>query len=152
MLPKLLVHNLVLVLLQVAVGRDTRGKPQGLTNCESCRNNRWKHDWEHTRVIGDCTYPYDEPFAPECEAYVKRLPKAAVGHTFEAGKCRHAEADAHQLQAPSRRAHGEPHTPVPPAASDPTAGMAPTRDGRELGQEAEEAVQRADADAVARSS
>ena len=73
-------------------GRDHRAPRDAReSSCPACRNYKARNDWEHTREIGECGYPYDEPFIPQCEACVARLPNYNSRHTFEAGKCRWAE-------------------------------------------------------------
>ena len=53
-------------------GRDPRAAKPDRTTCPSCRQSRAKDDWEHTREIGQCAYPYDLPFLPLCDACQRR--------------------------------------------------------------------------------
>ena len=72
-------------------GRDPRAPKAKESACDGCRNFRPRNDWEHSRKIGKCSYPYDEPFISKCDACVARLPNYSSRHTFEAGKCRWGE-------------------------------------------------------------
>eukprot|EP00974_Lingulodinium_polyedra_P107624 10416964-Lingulodinium_polyedra.AAC.1 len=42
-------------------GRDSRAPPAKDFTCPGCKHYRARNDWEHTREIGQCAYPYDEP-------------------------------------------------------------------------------------------
>ena len=57
-------------------------------------------------------------------------------HLLIPGKCRYRTADATRSYAPRTGRH--PRPPAIPASGDPTAGMSGTKDGKELGHEAEE--------------
>ena len=56
-------------------------------------------------------------------------------HLLIPGKCRYTAQPGRAYQ-PRKGKH--PRSPAIPASSDPTAGMPGTRDGRELGHEAEQ--------------
>ena len=47
--------------------------PQNST-CKGCRGRCAKDGWTHSRELGECQWPGTEPFIPECEACVNRLP------------------------------------------------------------------------------
>jgi hypothetical protein len=111
-------------------GRDPRAKPPGESNCPGCKHYRSRDDWEHNRVIGECSYPHDEPVIPECEACQRRVARYAAGHTYEVGKCRWAAAQI-------RTRGGRVREPQPQAHAEPTAGAPAQIDGRELGDEGE---------------
>ena len=66
---------------------------------------------------------------------MRHLPAEDSRHLLTPGKCRYSAASARAYQ-PRRGRH--PRNPAIPASADPTAGMPGTREGRELGQEAEE--------------
>ena len=57
--------------------RDHRAPPNKDSPCPGCRHNRSRVDWEHNRVIGQCAYPHDDPWIPECRVCQDRLPRAA---------------------------------------------------------------------------
>ena len=57
-------------------GRDSRAKDSKESECPGCKRNRARNDWEHTREIGQCSFPCDEPWIPDCEACQKRLPRS----------------------------------------------------------------------------
>ena len=44
---------------------------------------RSRNDWTHTREIGQCYYPYDDPWIPKCPACQKRRPGTDEEHTFK---------------------------------------------------------------------
>ena len=124
-------------------GPDPNAPPRrDCIECPSCRNlGRRIDDWEHTRVIGKCKYPYDDPFIPTCQACIMRLNRRVSGdvqHTLADG-CVHAIAPE-RAYAPRRGHH--PRDPARPAEDDPTAGMEGTSGGTELGQEGEETLDR----------
>ena len=104
---------------------------------------RARNDWSHTREVGDCSYPRDEPWIPPCEACQMRRNKLHPTHTWVPNECRYAEGDGRNTQ-PRKRKTNEPHEPVTPANAEPTAA-APARLGdKELGQDGEELVEAAD--------
>ena len=123
-------------------GRDPRAPLPKDSTCRACKHSRPRNDWEHNRIIGQCSYPYDEPVIPECHACQDRKPREHEGHTYEQGKCRWAAADIRRVH--KRRNHREPAEARPPAEAEPTAGMPAQREGRELGQGGEEAAAAAD--------
>ncbi len=49
-------------------GRDPRAKPPKESSCPSCRGFRARDDWDHNRIIGECSYSHDEGFLPGCLA------------------------------------------------------------------------------------
>ena len=63
----------------VDVGPDSRAPLAKDSECPGCRHSRRKDDWEHTRVIGQCRYPYTEPWIPECAACQDRKPRNDPG-------------------------------------------------------------------------
>ena len=129
-------------------GRDPRAKVQTKSSCPACRNYRDRDDWEHTRVVGECSFPRDMPVIPECVACQDRKPRLDPEHTYEKDKCRWAASGfAPKVTRPAR-----PHTPVPRVDDEPTAHARATRDGVELGAEGEERVAQADRAAAASSS
>ena len=69
-------------------GRDHRA-PERKENsaCPACRSCRGRTDWTHTREIGQCWYPHDDPWIPACEACQQRLRRWEGDHTFRKGEC-----------------------------------------------------------------
>ena len=128
------------------LGRDPRAKPAKESSCPGCRHFRARNDWEHNRVIGECSYPHDHPWIPDCPACQRRAPRLHEDHTYEHDKCRWATAS---MRAGGKRKRGEPHEPQPPAHEDPTVGAPIRADGQELGQRGEERVAQADREAAA---
>ena len=88
-------------------------------------------DWDHTRVVGECSYPHDDPWIPACSACQDRLPAMDFRHRFLPDDCKFATtAPGSSGPRSSRR----PHEVRPKAHTEATAAMAPNRDGVELGQ------------------
>ena len=114
-------------------GRDPRAAKPERTTCLSCRLSRARDDWEHTREIGQCAYPYDYPFHPMCDACQRRKGRLQHGHSYQQGHCRWGPTDATQLTRANRK-RVVPHEPAPKASYDPIGGAPATTDGRELGQ------------------
>ena len=74
-------------------GKDTRAPKMGKdTPCPGCKHSRARDDWEHNRVIGQCWYPYDEPWIPECPGCQARKPRHDASHTYRLDECRYAVA------------------------------------------------------------
>ena len=71
-----------------APGNDPRAPLKKDSTCPGCKHSRARNDWEHTREIGQCSYPYDEPWIPECEACQDRKPRDHHEHSLEEGKCK----------------------------------------------------------------
>jgi hypothetical protein len=69
------------------------------SDCQSCARD----DWEHTREVGQCAYPYDYPFLPMCDACQRRRRRFAGGHSYEQGHCRGGAQDATQFTRADRR-------------------------------------------------
>jgi hypothetical protein len=49
-------------------GPDERAPAPNVSTCPGCRHYRARSDWEHIREIGQCKYPYDDPWVPDCVA------------------------------------------------------------------------------------
>ena len=69
----------------ISRGTDHRFPGTHATTCRGCRACRRRDDWEHTRVVGDCKYPYDEPVLPDCIACQRRLHRDDSLHTLKEG-------------------------------------------------------------------
>ena len=61
-------------------GRDPRAKPVNVSACPGCRHFRTRDDWEHNREIGECSYPHDRPWIPECAACQRRALRTHEEH------------------------------------------------------------------------
>ena len=127
---------------------DPRAPPKEQSPCKACRACRRKNDWEHTRVIGECRYPWDEPWVPACPECQERKPRWKGDHTFRLGEC--VWADQHpRAFGPRARSSARPHEPEIKRDTEPTANIkAVDDDGVELGADNEERV--AEADRLAR--
>ena len=119
-------------------GPDPRAPLPSKSACQGCRSFRGRSDWEHTRVIGECRYPYDDPWVPACDVCQDRRPRTDASHTFRSGECKWATKES-RAYAP-RRSSAKPHEPVPKAHEEPTAGIPANIEGRELGADGEERV------------
>ena len=123
-------------------GRDPRAVPKAESTCPGCNHvTRPRNDWTHTREIGQCSYPYDEPWIPTCESCIRRLQREHHGHTGREG-CRN-QIKATRMGLPRQGRH--PRDPARPATEDPTMGMPGTAEGHELGADGEAAVEELEA-------
>ena len=88
-------------------GKDPRAPPLKESPCRACRaGNRARTDPEHTRIIGECAYPYDQPVYLPCKGCIRAAPASQTGpnaHTFKLCDCR--LATAHTRQRRSREGH-----------------------------------------------
>ena len=76
-----------------ARGRDPRAPHARLSACPACRRNLTRDDWEHSREIGQCAYPYTEPWIPDCPGCQDRKPRHSPIHTYlPSDGCRWASA------------------------------------------------------------
>ena len=126
------------------IGPDLAAPAPKASKCPGCRHSRSKDDWEHTREIGQCRYPYDEPWIPECRACQDRKPRHHHEHTFEHHKCKWATARTRNETSRTKHSSGRPHEPEPKLEQEPTAGIPANVEGRELGADGEEQVARED--------
>ena len=125
-------------------GRDHRAVAQKESKCPGCRFMRARNDWTHTREIGQCSYPHDEPFIPKCEACIGRRRQDHEDHTLVPGECKALEFTDRKKHTRKRRSD-EPHEVRVPESSDPTAHTPITgMDGKMIGEDAERKVQAAD--------
>ena len=125
-------------------GPDSRAPAAKDSTCPGCRHFRSKDDWEHTREIGQCRYPYDEPWIPDCVACQDRKPRHHAEHTYESRKCKWATAPLRSTAPRARRRSARPHEPEPKPEQEPTAGIPANVEGRELGADGEEQIARED--------
>ena len=68
-----------------AAGRDPRAPLAKDSKCPGCKHSRSRNDWEHTRKIGECAFPYDKPWIPDCAACQNRKPRLSPEHTCKQG-------------------------------------------------------------------
>ena len=120
-------------------GPDHRAPPAKDSPCPGCKHMRARNDWEHTRVIGECKYPYDAPWVPGCEACQNRMPRYHWEHVFD-GSCMWGQPEVPR----ERRSSSRPHEPRQKAHKEPTVGIPANVDGEELAKGAEEKVAEAD--------
>ena len=67
---------------------DKDAAPREITTCTGCEIYRGKEDWEHTRILGQCRWPHDDPFIPSCPGCIRRKPMSDPdAHTHTSG-CR----------------------------------------------------------------
>ena len=123
-----------------ARGADPAAPPKRQSTCPGCNRNRARNDWEHTREKGQCSYPYDDPWIPECIACQHREPITHVDHTFDEG-CKYGQPELPR----QRRRSDQPHEPKPKAHTEPTMRQPAQVEGHELGQAAEEQMAQAEA-------
>lgn len=120
-----------------AAGVDPRApEDRKLSTCPGCKHYRARADPEHTRVIGQCCYPYDEPKIPDCEGCLQHRPSTNDSHTYS-GDCKYATAPK---RAAHKRQGAHPRDPAQPASADPTSHMPGNDNGIELGAAAEDAA------------
>ena len=116
-------------------GIDDRACAPKDSSCPGCKHYRARDDWEHTREIGQCRYPYDEPWIPGCPACQSRYPRHHHEHTYQKD-CKWGQ----DVVAPERRRSDRPHEPKLKANTDPTVGIPATIDGQEIAKAAEDEV------------
>ena len=109
-------------------GPDARAPArQGDCNCKACRQRQRADDMEHTRIIGECRYPYDQPFIPTCPSCQSRKGRYDSGPPSRDG-CRWIPGQTHK-NLPRR----QPHEPRQQAHKEPTSSIPATSGGREMG-------------------
>ena len=67
-------------------GRDFRALAPRYSRCRGFRSFRARNDWGHNRVIGECSYPYDELVIWKCQACLNILPREKE-HTMIEEEC-----------------------------------------------------------------
>ena len=103
-------------------GRDPSAPPVSQSKCLGCRHRRARTDPEHSRIVGECGYPYDEPIVWPCIGCQQRKVKSDDAHTFVPGECRMTVAQ--ERRSAPRRGH-EPRDPRRKATDDETARLNP---------------------------
>ena len=103
-------------------GRDPTARPVSETKCLGCRHRRARTDPDHSRIIGECGFPYDEPVTWKCVGCQQRKNKNDDAHTHIPGECRMTIAQ--ERKSAPRRGH-EPRDPRRKATEDATAHLHP---------------------------
>ena len=122
-------------------GPDPRAPPFDQSSCKGCNKSRARNNWEHTREIGQCKYPYDDPVIPECEGCQKYRHRDNKLHFDASGvRLKSCVCDTKQERNFAPRTGKHPRDPATPAsAADATTDLRGTvPGGRELGADAEE--------------
>ena len=103
---------------------------------------RSRNDWTHNRKIGECSYPFDDPLIPLCDACIHHRPRNKMGgddgHTGIPDECKWAIAPTRTHKARSGK---HPREPRRPATEDITSRMPGTSEGVELGAETEQQME-----------
>ena len=103
-------------------GRDPITQPVNESMCFGCKHRRARTDPEHSRIIGECGYPYDEPVVWKCIRCRQRKNKSDDAHAHITGECRMTIAQ--ERKSAPRRGH-EPHDPRRKATDDVTTHLHP---------------------------
>ena len=69
-------------------GRDSAAPPVNESKCFGCKHRRARTDPEHSRIIGECSFPHDEPIVWKCAGCRQRKNKSDDAHTHIPGECR----------------------------------------------------------------
>ncbi len=117
-------------------GRDQCAKLPKDSTCPGCTHYRARDDWEHNRIIGECSYPYDEQQISICNGCQQRKQRHHPGHSYVDNECRWAAAP----QRTSAKC-SNPHEPRTKIENEPTATAPGTLDGEELEQKARKILQ-----------
>ena len=125
---------------------DERAPPKKESLCPACRAQRSRHDWKHTRKVGECSYPYDDPHIPTCPACTQRLTRLHHTHTYKPG----CQWDASLERTWIPRTGHHPRDPAQPASESSTTRLPGSQGGVELGADGEAAVDAEIAKATAR--
>ena len=109
-------------------GRDSNAPPVNESKCLDCKHRRARTDPEHSRIIGECSYPHDEPIVWKCIGCRQRKNKSDDAHTHIPGECRMTIAQerksaprrGYELRDPFRKATENVTThPTPADLPDP---------------------------------
>ena len=111
-------------------GKDHRA-PQARDDipCNGCYQGRRRNDWEHTRIIGECWYPYDTPVVWKCQPCIRHWNRDDARHTLIPGECSWAEAE---VKRGGKHDTNRPKQPRKRASGDATARFPGTVDGTEI--------------------
>ena len=103
-------------------GRDPAAPPVSESKCLGCKYRRARTDPEYSRVIGECSYPHDQPIVWKCVGCRQRKNKSDDAHTHIPGGCR--TAIAQERRSAPRRGH-EPCDPRRKPTDDATTHFTP---------------------------
>ena len=103
-------------------GRDPTARPVSESKCLGCKHRRARTDPDHSRIIGECGFPYDEPIIWKCVGCQQRKNKNDDAHTHIPGECRMTIAQ--ERRSAPRRGH-EPRDPRRKATDDATSHLHP---------------------------
>ena len=92
------------------------------SKCLGCKHGRARTDPEHSRIIGECSYPHDEPIVWKCVGCRQRKNKSDDAHAHIPGECRMTIAQ--ECRSAPRRGH-EPRHPRRKATDDATSHLTP---------------------------
>lgn len=74
-----------------APGRNGRAPLARNSARPGCKHLRTRNDWERNRIAGQCAFPYDAPWVPDCVARRDRR-RANPSRAFKMENCRWASA------------------------------------------------------------
>ena len=126
---------------------DPTAVPPAFHKCPGCKNRRSRYDSDHTRVDGECRYPYDETEKLKCPGCLNRRTKYNrhhISHNNVFGECKWADS---QVRTSTKRIRGAGRLR---ASVEPTSSEPATKDGQELGAEYEQPLEGTDAERVAK--
>ena len=103
-------------------GRDPAAPSVNESKCLGCKHRRARTDPEHSRIIGECSYPHDEPIVWKCAGCKQRKNKSDDAHTHFPGECRMTIAQ--ERRSAPRRGH-DPRGLRRKATDDATSHFTP---------------------------
>ena len=103
-------------------GHGSSAPPVSESKCLGCKHRRARTEPEHSRIIGECCYPHDEPIVWKCVGCRQRKNKSDDAHTHIPGECRMTIAQ--ERRSVPRRGH-EPRDPRRKATDDVTKHLTP---------------------------
>ena len=84
-------------------GRGSAAPPVSESKCLGCKHRRARTDPEHSRIIGECSYPHDEPIVWKCVGCKQRKNKSDDAYIHIPGECRMTIAQ--ERRSAPRRGH-----------------------------------------------
>ena len=111
---------------------DEADKTADISKCPGCKRQQSKNDPLHTRVPGECRWPFATTIHWECPACQAKLPFRNGNHTIEIGKCKFAATSG------KTRSGAHPRAPGLPAQSSPASDLqAQDLDGKDINADVE---------------
>ena len=104
-------------------GRGSAAPPVSESKCLGCKHRRAHTDPEHSRIIGECRYPHDEPIVWKRVGCRQRRNKSDDAHTHIPGECRMTKA---QERRSAPRRGREPRDPRRKATDNVTTHFTPS--------------------------